>query len=298
MTANDGAPGDQANQDATEEEPESGQFREDPFQVDLDVAQPVRIRDAVLGGASNFTVDREAAGKVSSALPGGAETAHAMLEANRAFRRRAVRHLVTQTGLRQFLPVGVGIPQGRTSRQIAQELAPDAKFVYCVDDPVALAHAHELQGDSEDDNVAVIHAGLRDTGPILAQAAKTFDLGQPVGLVLTTVTFVPDEEDPWRSTADLLAGLPAGSYLVLSQLASDIGSDNFAPAGRQQRDLTSERRMLPLSARRRADVERFFEGLDLLEPGVVSVDEWHPDADTPFLPDGLTTPFYAAVGRT
>lgn len=290
MTNRDEATGTTTGQQRAEDEADG-----EPFGVNLEVAQPVRLRDALLGGSDNFAVDRDAAKKLTSALPGGAETAQLMLQANSAFRRRAVRYLATETGVRQFLPVGIGVPKGRTTHQIAQELAPGARFVYTIEDPVALAHAHELSRGS-DDTVAVIHGGLRDTDYLLAQAGQTLDLSEPVAVVLTTVTFVPDHHDPWSAVAALLAGLSAGSYLVLSQMASDISSDSFAPVGREQKALTSERRMVALTARPRAAVERFFEGLELLEPGLVSVDEWRPDAETPLLPGGLPTPFYAAVG--
>lgn len=291
MTGREGVLGERAGEQPNGDE----SAPDEPFRVRLDIAQPVRLRDAVLGGSDNFSVDREAAGKIASAMPGGPETAPLILLAVNAFRRRAVRYLAREAGIRQFLPVGIGVPRGRTTRQIAQDLAPGARFVYCIDDPVALAHAHELV-DSADDSVAVVHGGLRDPGHVLREVAKTFDLSQPVGMVLTTVTFLSNAEDPAGAIADLLAGLASGSHLVVAQLANDIGTETFALAGKQHADLANEHRMVPLTARSRSEVESFFTGTELLEPGLVAVDQWRPDAETVGLPEGMPTPFYGAVG--
>lgn len=272
------------------------EVRGEPFHVSIDVAQPARVRDAVLGGSANFWVDRMAAEELASAMPGGADALQLILRANGAFRARAVRHLVAEVGVRQFLQVGTSVPIGRTTHEVAQEIAPDCRIVHCIDDPVALAHAQKLKGAPEG-SVDFVHGSLSNPASILARAAVTLDLSQPVALATLAISVVPDDEDPWRAAAELVAGLPSGSYLMLVQLGNDINAELFNPVGERQKKLAAEGRMRPLNARSRADVERFFEGLEVLEPGIVRVDQWRPDDDAPTLPGDLVTPFYCAVGR-
>lgn len=256
------------------------------------------MRDALLGGSANFAADREAADEISAVLPGGADTATFLMEAIVDFRCRVVRHLVADAGLRQLVQLGTGAPTGRRmTHEVAQEIAPDCRVLHCIDDTVALAHAHELHGRPEG-AVGFIHGTLDNPGHLLAQAAQTLDLDEPVGVVATWLSVIPDHEDPWSATAELLAGLTAGSYLMVAQLGNDIRPDLYFGAGERHQKLVAAQRMRPLCPRSRADVERFFDDLELLEPGVVPVELWRPEGSSSFLPDDLATPFYGAVGRS
>lgn len=279
--------------------------RAEPFAVDLRVAQPARLRDAMLGGADHFTVDEKAADHITSGLPGGAATGKRILEANGAFRRRAVRHLAADRQVDQFLSVGIGVPRGRTTHEIAQSVLPHARVVYSITDPVVMAHAHELRS-GPGGAVAYVHSGLQEPDELIAQAAATLDLARPMALLLTTLTFVPDRDDPWRATAALVARAAPGSYLVVAQLASDIDRDVLAPAAERHQELAAGRQMRPLAARSHAQVSRFFEGLELIDPGLVPVDRWRPDGgdgsdghgDGAAPPEELsTTPVYVGVAR-
>lgn len=264
--------------------------------MSIDVAQPARVRDALLGGSDNFEVDRTAAGELTAGLPGGVETAQLLLRAVGDFRCRVVHHLVAEAGLRQLLQLGTSAPIGRTTHEVAQAIAPDCRVVHCIDDPVALAHAHQLHGSPEG-AVGFVHGALPNTARILAEAAATLDLSQPVGLMAPAISVVPDHDDPWSAVKEMLAGMAPGSYFMLVQLGRDIRPDLFGSTGRRHKQLVAEQRMRPLNTRTLADVERFFDGLELLDPGVVRIDEWRPD-EAPTLPADVVTPFYGAVGRT
>lgn len=268
----------------------------EPFRPRTDVAQPVRIFDALLGGCDNFSVDRDAAGELSSSVPGGAGTIQLVLQALIDFRCRVVRHLMTEEGLRQFLHVGASLPLDRMTHEIAQKIAPDSRVVYCVDDPDTLARAHEIEGQPRD-IVGFIPIDLQRPEEILTQAARTLDLSLPVAVLISALSDIPNSEDPWQSVATIVDGLPSGSFLVVVQVAKDISPERFAPAGKRYKDLQAQGRMRPLAFRSQEDVERFFDGLELVKPGVVPVNHWRPRSGTPTLPDEHTPPFYGAVGH-
>lgn len=263
------------------------------IEIDTTTAHPARLYDYLLGGVDHFAVDREAAERGSAALPGGVDRARAMVRAQRAFLATAVRHLAAERGLRQFLDIGTGIPNGDNVHRVAQQTAPDARVVYADKDPVVLAHAHVLLRSTPQGATDYIQADLRDPDMILAGAATTLDLAQPVGIVLVGILhLISDEDDPYGIVARLLDTVPSGSYLAISHLASDVQPE-LAEAMRRANEIMSD----PFILRNRGEVAQFVDGLALVDPGIVTVDCWHPPDTAPPTTDGQPIAEYGVVGR-
>jgi len=256
-------------------------------EIDTTVAHPARVYDYWLGGSSNFPADREAAERVLAATPG----LRSRVRANRAFLVRAVRYLAAEAGIRQFLDIGTGIPAANNTHEVAQAVAPDARIVYADNDPIVLAHATSLLAGSPEGATQYIDGDLRDASVILRAAAGTLDFTRPAALMLVGILhLIQDSEDPYRIVASLMDALPPGSYLVISHPASDI---NASQAEAQRR--YNERVSTPQTLRTRDEVARFFEGLDLVPPGIVYVHAWRPDpGDVP--PEGGVSA-YGGVAR-
>ncbi len=237
--------------------------------IDTTVAHPARVYDCWLGGTSNFPADREAAERVLAATPG----LRSRVRANRAFLARAVRYLAAEAGIRQFLDIGTGIPSANNTHEVAQAAAPDARVVYVDNDPIVLAHARALLASTPEGATQYIDADLREAPAILRAAAATLDLTRPVALMLVGILhLIQDSEEPYRIVASLMNALPPGSYLTISHPASDI---HAAQAEAQRR--YNERVSTPQTLRTRGEVSRFFDGLDLVPPGLVYVHDWRPD---------------------
>ena len=236
--------------------------------IDTSVAHPARVYDYWLGGKDNFAADREAAERVLAVSPG----LRWRIQANRRFLARAVRYLAEEAGIRQFLDIGTGIPSANNTHQVAQEVAPDARIVYVDNDPIVLSHARALLTSGPQGETQYVHGDVREPGPIIESAAETLDFGQPVALMLIGVLhLIQDSEDPWGLVAWLMAQLPAGSYLAISHPAIDIG-----PGQAEAQRRYNERVSTPQTLRDRDQVARFFEGLELVEPGLVYVHAWRP----------------------
>ena len=238
--------------------------------IDTTKAHPARIYDYWLGGKDNFAADREAAELALKAYPDLAKA----VQSNRAFLGRAVR-LLTGEGVRQFLDIGTGIPAADNTHEVAQQAAPDSRIVYVDNDPVVLLHAQALLKSTPGGACDYIHADLRDPDAILAKAARTIDFGRPVALMLLAVLqFILDEQDPYGLVSRLVAALPSGSYLVISH-----PTDDFNPNKGESMKVYNERSADQAVVRDKAATARFFDGLELLEPGVVPVARWRPDSD-------------------
>ena len=236
--------------------------------IDTSVAHPARVYDYWLGGKDNFAADREAAERVLAVSPG----LRWRIQANRRFLARAVRYLAEDAGIRQFLDIGTGIPSANNTHQVAQEVAPDARIVYVDNDPIVLSHARALLTSGPRGATQYVHGDAREPGPIIESAAETLDFSQPVALMLIGVLhLIQDSEDPWGLVAWLMAQLPAGSYLAISHPAIDI-----APGQAEAQRRYNERVSTPQTLRDRDQVARFFEGLELVEPGLVYVHTWRP----------------------
>ena len=240
-----------------------------PRGLDTRMAHPARVYDVWLGGKDNFAADREAARQAVAANPGILDA----VRANRAFLGRAVTHLAGSAGIRQFLDIGTGIPAAENTHEVAQRVAPDARIVYVDNDQVVLAYSRALLGSAPEGATAYIDADLRDVDTILARAADTLDLGRPVGLVLAAILqYIPDDDDPYGIVARLVDALAPGSHVMISHPASDIQTDEVAESMRRYNERAAE----PATPRTRAGVTRFFDGLDVLEPGVVQIPRWRP----------------------
>ncbi len=264
-----------------------------PIQIDTSVAHAARMYDYLLGGTANFAADREAVKRASAAV-GGLENARADVRANRAFLGRAVRYLAGEAGIRQFLDIGTGIPNADNVHGIAQATAPESRIVYVDNDPVVLAHSHTLLKSTAQGATVYISGDLRDPGTVLQGAADPLDFTQPVAVLLVAILhLISDHDDPHRIVERLVEALPSGSYLAISHLSADIQPEAMAELAQRLNQTSRETFVM----RSHAQVCAFFDGLDLVEPGVVQVDQWRPTQPTVTTPKGWMPSLYAAVGR-
>ncbi|WP_030756393.1 MULTISPECIES: SAM-dependent methyltransferase [unclassified Streptomyces] len=242
-----------------------------PPGIDISVPSVSRIYDYYLGGSHNFEVDRQTARRAMEFMPGLPK----IMQANRAFMRRAVRHAVAE-GVTQFLDIGSGIPTFGNVHEIAQAASPQARVVYVDHDPVAVAHSRAvLTGDDHSDIVA---ADLRKPKEILAapEVGRLLDLGRPVALLLVAVLhFLEETDDPYAAVAELRDALAPGSLLILTHASYEgipLTQETAAGTVGVYRDMRN-----PLVMRTRDQISGFFDGFEMLEPGLVSMPDWRPD---------------------
>jgi len=236
------------------------------------IPHPARVYDYWLGGKDNFAADREVAEKTLVVAPETPRSARS----NRAFLHRAVR-LAAQAGISQFLDIGSGLPTMDNTHEVAQGTAPTARVVYVDNDPIVNAHGRALL--AETGSTTVVQADLRDPDSILhhAEVQRMLDFDRPVALLLLGVVhFVTDDEDPYGVVARLRAAMVPGSYLIFSHLTGDADPIKAEEA----MDVWRQSPGRPPTLRNHAQVEGFFDGFDILEPGVVSPDRWRPEPDT------------------
>jgi hypothetical protein len=240
--------------------------------IDTTVAHSARVHDYWLGGTNNYAADRAAGDAVLAAYPGIVMS----VRANRAFLARVVRFLAAEAGIRQFLDIGTGIPAANNTHEVGQAAVPGCRVVYVDYDPVVLLHARDLLTGAAAGSVDYVDADLRDPRTILERAARTLDFSQPVAIMLIAVMhLIGDQDEPYRIIGELMEAVPAGSYLALSQVASDIEAEQMAEAARRYNRLARETQR----HRSHAEVARFFDGLDLAEPGLVPVQQWRPASE-------------------
>ncbi|MGB6455802.1 MAG: SAM-dependent methyltransferase [Streptosporangiaceae bacterium] len=236
--------------------------------LDTSVAHIARVYDYLLGGKDNFEADRAAADAMKRAYPDIANS----MRSNRQFLARTVRYLAGAEGIRQFLDVGTGIPTANNTHEVAQSIAPDCRVVYVDRDPVVLIHARALLTSEPEGVTDYIEADIRDPQAILAHAASVLDFSKPIALMLVAILhFVPNEDRPHEVVATLLDALPPGSFLTLTHPGSDVDAD-ASEAARRFNDRAAEQATL----RSRDEVMRFFAGLDMVEPGLVQIQDWRP----------------------
>jgi hypothetical protein len=237
--------------------------------IDTSVAHIARVYDYWLGGKDNFAVDRELGDKVLDVHP---QTVLSV-QANRRFLARSVRCLAGEAGIRQFLDVGTGLPSANNTHDVAQAVAPQARVLYVDNDPIVLTHARALLTSSAEGATGFLDADIKDPGAILAGAAQLLDLTRPVAVMLVAVLHMLRDDDAPRAIVDqFMAAVPPGSFLVISHLASDVQQDAMAEVGRRLNRSMSQQ----FTMRTRAQVTSFFDGLELVEPGVVLTHEWRP----------------------
>jgi O-methyltransferase involved in polyketide biosynthesis len=249
------------------------------------VPHSARIWNYWLGGKDNYPVDREAGDDYRAIYPEIVEVARA----SRRFLTRAVRWLAGEAGVRQFLDIGTGLPTADNTHEVAQRVAPEARVVYVDNDPVVLAHARALLTSSPEGATAYVDADLRDPQRILELSAPTLDLDRPVGLMLLGVLGHIGDDDQARAIVKrLLDALPSGSYLTVCD-----GTNVISEAGVEAQRLYNQSGAVPYRLRRPDQLAAFFDGLELVEPGVVSCTRWRPDGDRP----PRATDAYGGVGR-
>ncbi|MER7206612.1 SAM-dependent methyltransferase [Streptosporangium sp. NPDC000239] len=237
-------------------------------EIDTTVPHSARIWNYWLGGKDNYPVDREAGEQFAEVFPGIAGLARA----SRHFLARAIRHLAGEEGIRQFLDIGTGLPTVDNTHEVAQRVAPDSRIVYVDNDPLVLVHAGALLTSTPQGMTTYINADLYDPDTILAAAAKTLDLTRPVALVLMQITgHVRDTGEAHAIVRRLMDALPSGSFLAFND-SVDTNAENFA-ATQQYNDSGAA----PYHLRSPEELAGFFDGLDLLEPGVVPITHWRPE---------------------
>ena len=255
---------------------------------DTTVAHPARIWDYWLGGKDNFAADRQAAERVLEVMPAMGLIART----GREFLATAVRYLAAEVGIRQFLDIGTGLPTASNTHEVAQSVAPEARVVYVDNDPIVLTHARALLTSHERGTTAYVDADLRDTGRILAEARETLDFSQPVGVMLLAIMhFILDGDDPRGIVAKLMEPLAPGSYLVMSHASSDIEVGGLDRAT----DRYNSDSVVRIRMRSAEQVTRLFDGLEIIEPGVVPLGTWRPQPLDVGSQAGLPT--YTAVAR-
>ncbi|MEU5877402.1 SAM-dependent methyltransferase [Spirillospora sp. NPDC047279] len=255
--------------------------------IDTSIPHSARVWNHWLGGKDNYPVDRAVGDQVEEAFPGIVTAA----KTSRRFLGRSVRFLAGEAGIRQFLDVGTGLPTVGNTHEVAQRVAPEARIVYVDNDPLVLTHARALLTSTPEGATRYVDADLGDPELILREAAELLDLSRPVALILNGVMgHVADTGKARGIVSDLLAPLPPGSYLSLSD-----GTDTDEASVEAHRRY-NESGAIPYNLRSPEGIASFFEGLELVEPGLVSFTRWRPEATSPWVgePD---VPGLCGVGR-
>jgi hypothetical protein len=256
-----------------------------PWYLDTSVPNVARLYDFLLGGKDNYAVDRAAATELARLIPDAPRACHQ----NRQFLARAVRFLTSQAGIRQFIDIGTGLPTQGSVHEVAQDVTPDARVIYVDYDPVVVSHAQALL--VRNPATMAINGDLRAPEQILSHPAvqTLIDFTEPVAILLVAVLhFLRDDDKPYEVVDTLKTAMPAGSYLVLSH----VTSDNIpAEAARDVRALY-EQTTAPGTARTRPEIGRFFDGMEMVEPGLVNACNWQTWMELP-----NPAIFYVGVAR-
>ena len=235
--------------------------------LDTSKPQSARIWNYWLGGKDNFAVDRQVADQVRAVFPAIVDNARA----SRAFLVRAVRYLAGEAGIRQFLDLGTGLPTANNTHEVAQQVAAECRIVYVDNDPLVLVHARALLTSSPEGVTDYIDADARDTDKILHEAARTLDFTQPVAIMMLGILGnIPDYDEARSIVCRLLDGVPSGSYLAIAD--GTTTSEEIVEGAR-----VSAKGGHPYTLRRPEEITRYFDGLQLVEPGVVSTPRWRPE---------------------
>jgi O-methyltransferase involved in polyketide biosynthesis len=257
-----------------------------PPELETNLPQTARIWNYWLGGKDNFPADRQVGDQILAAFPAIVENARA----SRAFLARAVRYLAGEAGVRQFLDIGTGLPTADNTHEVAQRVAPESRIVYVDNDPIVLVHARALLSSTPEGATAYIDADLRDTDKILQAAAETLDFTQPIAIMLMGILGHIEDDDQARSIVNRLVGaVGSGSYLTIND-GTDT-SEEVVEAARIWNQSANPTYHLRSPDR----IARFFDGLELVEPGVVSPPRWRPEPSPSGLPAEIDS--FCGVGR-
>jgi hypothetical protein len=256
--------------------------------IDSTVPHSARIWNYWLGGKDNYAIDRLAGDQTIAVLPEIVDIARA----SRAFLARVVRYLAADAGIRQFLDVGTGLPTADNTHEVAQRVAPESRVVYVDNDPLVLVHARALLVGSPEGATDYIEADARDADRILKGAAATLDFSQPVAItMLGILPFIGDDAAAQGIVRRLLAAVPAGSYLALTHSTSEVSGERVIEAVRQWNEVAPT----PYTLRSPAQIAAFFDGLELVDPGIVPCPRWRPDPDD--TDGGRDMDEYCGLGR-
>jgi hypothetical protein len=249
----------------TDNSPEAGE--RPAAGLDISVAHSARVWNYLLRGKDNYASDREIGDVILQMFPDIALLA----QLQRRFLGRAVRYLAGEAGIRQFLDIGTGLPTADNTHQVAQEVVPQARIVYVDNDPLVLVHAEALLTSAPEGVTSYIEADVREPEKILREAAQTLDFSQPIALVMLGILGqIPDSDSPGPIVTRLVDALPAGSYLALSDGTDTSPALNEAIAAYNQNSASSYHLRSP------EQIAGFFDGLDLIAPGVVATSQWRP----------------------
>lgn len=264
--------------------------RTPPVDLKTDVPHSARIYDYLLGGKDNYPADRAASVEITKYWP----NLPTSMRANRSFMARLAYHLAAEYGIRQFLDVGTGLPTAPNLHEVAQRVAPESRVLYVDNDPIVLVHARALLTSTPEGRTAYLDADLHDPEAIVEspQLHDLFDLREPVALSLLAILhFIVDDHIVQDLIDRLMRPLPSGSLLALSTGTADSAPDEVTVGVAAYNNAG-----IPLVARDKAGVERFFDGMDLLDPGVTLVNHWHPDDESAAVSD-LHVHMYGGVAR-
>ncbi|MFK4598477.1 O-methyltransferase involved in polyketide biosynthesis [Streptomyces pristinaespiralis] len=253
------------------------------MRIRTDIAHNSRVWNHWLGGKDNYAVDQQVGDRIAGMFPSIAEVARA----DRAFLRRSVSYLAGEAGIRQFLDIGTGLPTADNTHEVAQRIAPDARIVYVDNDPVVLTHARALLAGTPEGVTEYVDADAHDPDLILRSASATLDLRRPVAvMMLGILNFVLDTDQARSIVRTLMDALPSGSHLVLTHPTLEFGGEG----NREAMAFWNEHATPPITARGRTEFASFLEGLELVEPGIVSCARWGA-------PAAAEVPQFGAVGR-
>ncbi|MFH8972901.1 SAM-dependent methyltransferase [Streptomyces sp. NPDC017890] len=256
--------------------------------IDTTTPHSARFWNYFVGGKDNYEIDREIGDQIKGIFPGLVDVALS----SRLFLGRAVRHLIREEGIQQFLDIGTGLPTADNTHEVAQRVAPDARIVYVDNDPIVLAHANALLTSTPEGRTAYLDADLYAPGTVLEAAAQTLDFSRPIALIiLNTLGHVADYDQARDLVRRLMAGLPSGSYLVISD--STATSEGMIAAS----NAYNASGATPYYVRGVEEIAGFFDGLDLVAPGITQVTSWRPDPDVPAGPTAASVDAYCGVGR-
>ncbi|MGP3967651.1 SAM-dependent methyltransferase [Streptomyces sp. 6N223] len=263
-------------------------------EIDTSTPDPARMYDWYLGGKTHYLVDEEAGRRVVAIWPGIRTAARA----NRDFVIRSTRFLAREAGIRQFLDIGTGIPTPPNLHEVAQAEAPDCRVVYTDNRIIVLRYAQALLRSSPEGRTAYVHADVTDPDSVLnaPDLRETLDLSRPVALCLNALLhYVTDKQGPYEIVSRLVEALPSGSYVTLTHLTADLDPATFE----QLRGLRDSWRGPDGQWRSREEIERFFEGLEIVDPGLVVPHRWRPDPAKPAPPEftDASVSMYAGVAR-
>ena len=253
--------------------------------LDTTVSHSARLWNYLLGGKDNFPVDREAAEQFLAFMPELVQSARS----NRDFLRRSVQFLARDAGIDQFLDIGTGLPTANNTHEVAQALTPSARIVYVDNDPLVLVYARALLTSTREGKTDYIDADVRDPDRILAQAAETLDFSRPIAIMLLGImNFVVDDGEADAIVKRLVDAVPAGSYLALSHPTTEVHRESVERATA----MWNSSGAAPMTTRSPAQIENYFAGLEVLEPGLVTCSQWRPDGN-----DTTMVTEFSAVAR-